>query len=306
MANERLTTSHLANQIRMATSRATVREFDDDHDMQEIKYADVYHSETPSNFERWQMVGLTATPLKQDQDQKQQQSKQDKVEKGAPDGDWNHDQPTGKAAEAVMLYLGGARSHPVAMVDDRRVRPYKIPEGATALYAASGTGQLFYHNDDGSYVVVVNNPKYANTQQQNQEKERYASIRHATKKTQDRKSKQSNGGSNGSSPSVQPLDGSQSSQSQDYKHEGESVNMEVRVTSGRIEFRDGDDVVGYYDKQNKRWSFVGEVRLGSDSASHPVYGVNGGVGKTTQTSGSGAVLVDAPNAGPPTSEDTEP
>src|SRR5580765_5494449 len=132
MANERQTLQVVANQVRMSSSRATIREFDDDHDMQQVKHADVYHSETPSDFERWQMVGLTSTPLKQDEDEKQKENKKTDDD----EGDWNHDQPKGPAAEAVMLYLGGSRSHPVAMVDDRRVRPYKVPEGATALYAA--------------------------------------------------------------------------------------------------------------------------------------------------------------------------
>src|SRR6516165_10862187 len=105
MANERQTLSHLANQVRMSMSRATVREFDDEHLLQEVKYADVYHSETPSNFERWQMVGLTATPLKQDQDQQQQTSKEKQTNSTqTDDGDWNHNQPKGKASEAVMLY----------------------------------------------------------------------------------------------------------------------------------------------------------------------------------------------------------
>ena len=315
MANERQTLSHLANQVRMSMSRATVREFDDEHLMQQIKYADVYHSETPSDFERWQMVGLTATPLKQDQDQQQQQqSKQgnDTSAGSADQGDWNHNQPKGKAAEVVMLYLNGSRSHPVGMADDRRVRPYKVPEGATALYAASGSGQMFYHNDEGSYVVVVNNPKYDNSggQQQQQQKERFASLRHVNKKPQDRNigGAQSGSGSSGGSPSVsaQAAGGSSGSSSSAYSHEGESVNTEVRCTSGRIEFRVGDEVVGYYDKKNKRWSFTGEMRLGADDASHPVYGVNGGKGMTTEPNGAGAVLVKATKPGPPTSQDTEP
>jgi phage gp45-like len=336
MANERQTLSHVANQVRMSMSRATVREFDDEHLMQQCKQADVYHSETPSDFERWQMVGVTSTPLKQDQDQQQQQSKQssDTSAGSADQGDWNHDQPKGNAAEAVMMYLGGSRSHPIAMVDDRRVRPYKVPEGATALYAASGSGQMFYHNDDGSFIVVTNNPKYDNSgggggagaggggagagasiakrdlsisaratgaSGGQQQKERYASIRHVNKKPQDRKvgsSDQSGGSSSGSSSS--------SSSSQPYQHEGEQVNTEIRCTSSRIEFRVGGSVVGYYDKQGTKWSFTGEMHLGTDSASHPVYGVNGSVGMTTETSGSGAVLVNAPKPGPPTSEDLEP
>ena len=82
--------------------------------------------------------------------------------------------------------------------------------------------------------------------------------------------------------------------------------MEVRVSAGRIEFYSGSTVVGYYDKKASKWSFTGEVHLGTDSASHPVYGVNGGKGMTTQTSGNGAVLVNAPQPGPPTSLDQHP
>jgi hypothetical protein len=210
-----------------------------------------------------------------------------------------------------MLYPGGQRSHPIGICDDRRVRPYKVPEGASAFYAPTGTGQMVYHNDDGSSLVTTNNPKYGKNQQQ---KERYASIRHVTKQPQQRKFQQqkSNGGTSGGggSPGVSTLDtgsgGTSGGSSQDYKHEGESVNTEIRCTSGRIEFRIGDTVVGYYDKSNTRWSFTGEMRLGDDNADHPVYGVNGGVGKTTKTSGSGAVLVNAPLPGPPTSLDTSP
>jgi phage gp45-like len=333
MANERTTLSMLSNHHRLGSSRATVREFDDEHLMQQVKYADVLHSETPSDFERWQMVGLTATPLKQDQDQSnQQQSKQGQGQQagtGSDDGDWNHNQPQGDAAEAVMLYLNGQRSHPIGMCDDRRVRPYQVPEGATAVYAATGTGQLFYHNDDGSHVVVTNNPKYDNSggggggtggagaganiakrdlsisaratgaSGGQQQKERYASIRHVNKKPQDRNVGQGQNGSGGSSSNG-------GGQQQQYQHEGESINTEIRCTSSRIEFRVGDEVVGYYDKQNKRWSFTGEMRLGADDASHPVYGVNGGKGMTTEPSGPGAVLVKAPKPGPPTSQDAEP
>jgi hypothetical protein len=318
----------LANTVRMSMSRATVREFDDEHLLQQVKYADVYHSETPSDFERWQMVGLTSTPLKQDQEKSdQQQSKQGQDTQGNPGdnpGDWNHNQPKGKAAEAVMLYLGGSRSHPIAMVDDRRVRPYNVPEGATALYAASGTGQLFYHNDDGSHVIATNNPKYDNsgggdggssggngsavatvrdlsisaratgTSGGQQQKERYASLRHVNKQPQDRKIQSGGNGSSGGSGQQQ------------YSHEGESVNTEVRCTSSRIEFRVGGNVVGYYDQQGSKWSLTGEIHLGDDSASNPVYGVNGGKGQTSKITGSGAVLINAPNPGPPTSMDNQP
>src|SRR4029077_12325997 len=103
----RTTLSQVARQAQMSLSRATVREFDDDHLMQQVKEADVYHSETPSDFERWQPVGMTAFPIKQQEDPDQKKPQQ----KSQNDpGDWNHDQPTGPAAEAVMLYMNGQRS----------------------------------------------------------------------------------------------------------------------------------------------------------------------------------------------------
>src|SRR6266704_122643 len=115
--------SNTHRNTQMTISRASVREFDDKHLMQQIKQADVHHSETPSNFERWQMVGLTSMPLKQEEEQQQQSQQQSTQQSGGTGkdgmGDWNHNQPKGKSAEAVMLYLG-SRSHPVGIVDDRR------------------------------------------------------------------------------------------------------------------------------------------------------------------------------------------
>jgi phage gp45-like len=239
------------------SSRATVREFDDDHLMQQVKYADVFHSETPSDFERWQSVGFTAFPIKQQEDpnKKQQQPTQ------GEQGDWNHDQPTGPAAEALMLYLNGSRSHPIALVDDRRVRPYGMSEGEGAHYAPDGSEQMVLFKGNGTYIVSldgksVKDPKEKAT--------RFASLRHVNKKMQTHKieKSQSGGGgsSGGSSPSAQALDASGSSsggssqQKEKYKHEGDSVNTEVRSSVNKIEFyAPGDKLVGVYDKSAKRW-----------------------------------------------------
>jgi hypothetical protein len=116
------------------------------------------------------------------------------------------------------------------------------------------------------------------------------SVRHVEKQKQKRG--QSGGGQGGGQ--------------QDFKHEGESVNTEMRVSKNRIEFRSGDTVVGYYDKSSATWCFIGKVKLGTESASHPVYGVNGGLGMTSDPSGNDAVLINAPKPGPPTSLDTKP
>lgn len=237
------------SKARSTISRATVREFDDDHLVQQIKKADVYHSETASDFERFQMVGLTATPLKQEDSQQQQGQQQGQQNGGGEQdtGNWNHNQPQGKAAEALMLYLNGHRAHPVALVDDRRVRPYKLKEGETSLYAASGTGQMVFHDDNGSYLLATNNPPEQS--QNNQNKDRFASLRHVEKKKQSREISQQQGSSS-------------NQQQDDPKHAGETINTEVRTTKNRIEFRIGDTVVGYYDKDSNTWAFTGTVLLG--------------------------------------------
>lgn len=219
-------------------SRATGREFDDKHLIQQVKKADVFHSETPSDFERFQMVGLTAVPLKQEEDSKSSNKKSDATTEG---GDWNHNQPKGKAAEILMQYPNGHRSHPVAaIVDDRRVRPYAMKEGETALYAASGTGQMLFHNDAGSYLVSVNNPPEQSTD--NKDKERFASLRHVVKSKQSREIKEGQ-------------------EVQEHKHEGETVNTEVRSTSSKIEIRDGDTVVAVYSKSDRSWTFSNFKKL---------------------------------------------
>jgi hypothetical protein len=153
------------------------------------------------------------------------------------------------------------------------------------MYAASGTGQMLFHNDKGSYLVCVNNPPEQS--KDSNDVERFSSMRHVQKSKQSREIKKGQ-------------------EVQEHKHEGETVNTEVRCTKDKIEFRIGDEVVAYIDKTNRRFVTKIETRLGSEDADHPVYGLNGGVGKTSKTSGDGAVLIKAPQPGPPTSLDLEP
>src|SRR4029077_10182394 len=100
------------------------------------------------------------------------------------EGDWNHDQPTGPAAEAVMLYLGGSRSHPIAMVDDRRVRPYGMSEGEGAHYAPDGSEQMVLFKDNGTYVVSLDGKSVKDPQGKST---RMASLRHVNKSMQTHK-----------------------------------------------------------------------------------------------------------------------
>lgn len=258
-----------------AGSRATGREFDDKHLVQQIKKADVFHSETVSNFERFQPVGLTSVPLDQEQDQQQQPSQSGSKSEG---GNWNHNQPKGKAAEIIMAYPNGSRSLPMAaVVDDRRVRPYAMEKGGSACYHAAGTGQMCYFNGKGAYLVSVNNPA---EQSDGKDVERFASLRHATKKKQPREIKKD-----------QQID--------DFPHEGETVNTEVRCTKDRIEFRIGDMVVAYIEA-NKFATKI-NTYLGDENATHPVLGDTGAVSKKSKK-----VFVKAEDDAHPTSLDTQP
>jgi hypothetical protein len=229
-----------------------------------------------------------------------------------------------EAAEGFISFIGGNRSFPVcAIMDDRRFRPMGLKEGENAQY--DDLGQMTLLRRAGLFLLSLDGPDDSQKQsgqggggQSQQTVQRYVSIRHVEKKKQQRPSQ--SGGSSGTgkpggigSARAGQLDasGGGSGQSggqsqQDFKHEGDSVNHEIRVSKGRIEFRSGDTVVGYYDGQSKTWVFIGQVKLGTESASHPVYGVNQGLGMTTQPSGSGAVLVNAPKPGPPTSMDERP
>jgi phage gp45-like len=188
---------------RMSINRATIREFDDDNLIQQVKQADVHYSESPTNFERWQPVGITAFPVKQQEDTQKKTSAAASVPAGE---DWNHEQPTGPAAEAVMLYLGGSRSHPIAMVDDRRVRPYGMSEGEGAHYAPDGSEQMVLFKETGTYVVSLDGKSVKDSQNS---KTRFASLRHVSKTMQTHKIEDSPQSSSASSaPQAQQQDAS--------------------------------------------------------------------------------------------------
>jgi len=247
---DRVTLARASRQSQMSISRGTVREFEDDHLVQEIKEVDVFHSETASNkgapLERFQMVGMTAYPLKQQEEEKQQgqQQQSGQQQSGEQDDGLNHNQPKGPSAEALMLYLNGSRAHPVALVDDRRVRPYGMSEGEGATYAPDGSEQMLYFKENGTYLMSLDGKSVKSKE----EKTRFVSMRHVTKDMQTHKIEKNQQGQ-----------GSGSQQQEKYKHEGKTVNTEVRATKDRIEFRAGEKVVGYYEVSSDTWFFTGKV-----------------------------------------------
>jgi hypothetical protein len=162
------------------------------------------------------------------------------------------------AAEGFINFIGGNRSFPVCgIMDDRRHRPMGMKEGENAQY--DDLGQMTILRRTGLFLLSLDSPDDSQKQQQKpsspqvnpldgsgsssssqqQNVERFVSLRHVEKPKQDR----SPGGA---------------SKRGDYKHEGQSVNLETRVSKKRIEFRDGDtNVVGYYDKNATTWYIHG-------------------------------------------------
>lgn len=204
-------------------ARALVDTADDSKGMQEMKGSMMF-GEARQRVESPQNYGFTSVVLPA------KKGKDGKIE---------------EAAEAYINFLGGNRSFPVAAVmDDRRHRPWGLKPGENAQY--DDLGQMTLMRRSGLYMVTTDNADESQQSQsgggqQAQTVERMASMRHVEKKKQPRPK------------------GDGSTEGADHKHEGESVNTEVRCTKNRIEFRAGDDVVGYYDKAEETWYLKGKI-----------------------------------------------
>jgi phage gp45-like len=173
-------------------------------------------------------------------------------------------------AEGFMSYAGGNRSFAFcAVMDDRRYRPMGLKPGENSQY--DDLGQMTLLRRTGVYLLTNDNPE--DNQQQggassagastrdsgggSQQVQRFVSLRHVEKQKQQRPGQAQGGAQSGGG-------------AQDYKHEGESINLEVRVSKTRIEFRSGDNVVGYYDKGSSTWVLIGTVNLGDATGVVPV------------------------------------
>jgi len=121
-----------------------------------------------------------------------------------------------------------------------------------------------------------------------QQQKRYVSVRHVNKKRQERKGKKNQGQGGGSSRDGRPLysltrdelitelvaldydvdstlialghaprngGSGGGGQQQDYKHEGDSVNVETRHLATAIQFYDGSSESGHYNRGNKDWIY---------------------------------------------------
>jgi phage gp45-like len=132
--------------------------------------------------------------------------------------------------ETLLLFPNGSRSHPIALLmGDRRNRPRGLKPGESFQYDDLGQGYLIRR----AFSALLSLDTAASGDQP--AVQRFASLRHVNKSQQPRPK-------TGGSASAQQTE---NQQQQDFKHEGDSVNTEVRCTKDKIEFRVGSTVVAY-------------------------------------------------------------
>ena len=228
-------------------ARSLVDTVDDETGMQEMKGSMLF-GEAREKIESPQNYGFTSVALPA------KKGKDGKIE---------------ECAEAYINYIGGNRSFPVAAVmDDRRHRPWALKPGENAQYDDAGQMTLMRRN--GLFLLSLDDEEgsgnggastRAESGEQGENKERMVSLRHVNKKKQERpkgKSESSEGGdSGGASAGTRAAEGGGGDQSngKDHKHEGETVNTEIRATKKKIEILDGETVVAVYNKEDKSWTF---------------------------------------------------
>ena len=259
--------------------RMTLNKGNDNAMMQELNF-DGMNSEGRNFVERVQAFGMSTVPLPRDEQQGQQSGGGGGGGSGGVGG--SGEQPKGPAAEGIAAFIGGQRNHPVVIaIDDRRHRPLGLKPGESFQYDHQGQGTLI--REAATYIMSLDDDGSGQSpggkmlkdgSGQSQKKERFVSLRHVQKKKQDR--------SKGGSPAAnlktwrdaghdisrfsaeERAQAERAPNHEDYKHEGDTVNTEVRANKSKVEFRTGDTAVGHYDKDAKEWQLTSS---GDDSKS---------------------------------------
>lgn len=243
--------------------RLTMNKANDNPMMQELSF-DGMASEGRKIVERMQSFGMSAIPMPRDE------------QEGGPQGGMASllSNIKGKAAEGIAVFLGGQRNHPVVIgVDDRRHRPMGLKPGESFQYDHQGQGTLIRAaatyimslDDDGNGQAPgakMLRDAQGRATGKSEKKERFVSVRHVVKKKQDRsngtpeqnlRSWADAGYDIRAMSADERAEAERSPNREQYKHEGDEVNTEMRASKSKVEFRTGDTVVGHYDKDNKRW-----------------------------------------------------
>ena len=247
----------MSGRVMHGAMRFTLNKGMDQLMMQEL-HLDGMNSDGRDKVERVQNYGFSSTPLPRDEQQGG----------GEQGGGGQIGDAVGKilgeAAEGICMFIGGQRNHPVCIgVDDRRHRPMGLMPGENAQYDDIGQMTLLRRAFTAILSLDSKDAKTGKTV------ERFVSLRHVNKPKQPRPKssgdKPKSSGDDGGTVDTRVADGgsgggsgggaqSKTKQTQDFKHEGESVNTEVRSTAKTIEFRSGDKIVGVYDKGSDTWT----------------------------------------------------
>jgi phage gp45-like len=250
----------MSGRVMHVVQRFTLNQSNDNPMMQEL-HLDGMMAEFRGAVERVQHFGFTSTPLPRDEQQGQGAGGIGGAVSGAIGGLINNIK--GPAAEGICLLVGGQRNHPVCIaVDDRRHRPMGLQPGENAQY--DDLGQMTLLRRTGLYLLSsddVQPQQSGSSGSQQQQTARMASLRHVQKQPQQRPGGTQSAGSGGSGnaavSAIARAAGATTStaaQAQNYQHEGQAVNNEVRVSKGKIEFYTGSTIVGTYDKQANTWT----------------------------------------------------
>ena len=242
--------TEMSGRIMHLAARVTLNVGDDLKMMQEM-FIDGMNSDMRKAVERIQSFGFSSVPLPRDESEKQQTASANGIEN-----------PKGAAAEGIALFLGGQRNHPVIIgVDDRRHRPMGMKPGENAQYDDQGQMTLLRRaglfllscDDDGSGKAPgakMLRDKEGRLTGKSEKQERMVSLRHVVKKAQER-------GKVGAQ-NVRPLSAREQAAADqkkaDYKHEGDTVNTEVRCTASKVQIMSGETPVATYDKGANTWT----------------------------------------------------
>jgi len=233
--------------------------------MQELNF-DGMNSEGRDKVERVQNYGFSSAPLPRDE---QGAGTQSGSSGGGVGGDG--EQAKGPAAEGICMFTGGQRNHPVCIaIDDRRHRRMGLKPGENAQYDDIGQMTLLRR----AFTAILSLD--SKDEKTGKMVERFVSLRHVEKQKQKRPKIGAKKESAAPQTREQKLRAEQraaqeAQEREDYKHEGDTVNTEIRCTKNRIEFRSGDSVVGYYEASSQTWFFKGKLAtMEFDKESHTV------------------------------------
>ncbi|HEV8503726.1 MAG TPA: phage baseplate assembly protein [Casimicrobiaceae bacterium] len=242
--------NEMSGRIMHMAARVTLNVGDDLKMMQEM-FIDGMNSDMRKAVERIQSFGFSSVPLPRDEPDKQQAGSIGGVE-----------QPKGPAAEGIALFLGGQRNHPVIIgIDDRRHRPMGMKPGENAQYDDQGQMTLLRRaglfllslDDDGQGTAPggkMLRDRDGKLTGKSEPQQRMVSLRHVVKTAQERPGV----GTKAGPPMTREQRAAADARTADYKHEGDTVNTEVRCTASKVQIMSGDTPVATYDKGANTWT----------------------------------------------------